>query len=99
MLTPTELGKTRCGDHKRVVAISDAASSGVIDIAMDGPGYRPENVLRARDAIRHTTTHLLRKAQEPGLAPSKQAARIAVDRMVPPHVSTFRLVHLAQVMA
>lgn len=76
-----------------------ANAGGLIDVAMEGPGYRPAEVLRACDAIRHTTGRLLREAQNLRIAPSELADRIAAERMVQPHAATFRIFHAAMVSA
>lgn len=76
-----------------------ANAGGLIDIAMEGPAYRPSDVLRACQSIQHTTSRLLREAEQSGLAPSELADRIAADRMSPPHTGTFRILQAAQVMA
>jgi leucine dehydrogenase len=57
---------------------------GVIDVAMEGPGYSPARVLEACKGIGHTTALLLQQAQRLGLAPSRLADQIAADRMSSP---------------
>jgi leucine dehydrogenase len=88
--------------HRRgILYVPDyvANAGGLIDVAMEGPGYRPSDVLRACEAIRHTTTCLLRESDQLGLAPSQLADRTAAERMIPPHNATFRILSAAQVMA
>lgn len=56
---------------------------GLIDVAMEGPGYSPSAVLAACERIEDTTARLLQDARRTGLAPSLLADRIATERMRP----------------
>jgi leucine dehydrogenase len=88
--------------HRRgILYVPDyvANAGGLIDVAMEGPDYRPSAVLRACEMIRHTTARLLREADRLGIAPSQLADRTAAEQMTPPHNATFRLVRTEQVMA
>lgn len=80
--------------HRRgILYVPDyvANAGGLIDVAMEGPAYRPAEVLRACDAIRHTTGGLLREAQHLRISPAELADQIAADRMVQPHSAIFRI--------
>ncbi|MGL6209588.1 MAG: Leu/Phe/Val dehydrogenase [Paracoccaceae bacterium] len=88
--------------HRRgILYVPDyvANAGGLIDVAMEGPGYSPTSVLRACDTIRHTTTRLLREALRLGLTPLQLADQMADERMIPPHAATFRIFSAAQAMA
>lgn len=76
-----------------------ANAGGLIDVAMEGPNYRPAGVLRACDEIRQTTSRLLREASLLRMAPSALADRIADELMVPPNAGNFRISHRMAVMA
>jgi leucine dehydrogenase len=100
----TQLRATRHGLalHRRgILYVPDtiANAGALIDVAMEGPDYRPSAVLRACEAIRHTTARLLREADQLGLAPCELADRIADEQMMPPHNATFRIFSLSHVMA
>ncbi|HEY6918655.1 MAG TPA: Glu/Leu/Phe/Val dehydrogenase dimerization domain-containing protein [Tabrizicola sp.] len=74
--------------HERgILYIPDyiANVGGVIDIAMEGPGYAPERVLEACKGIGHTTALLLQQAERTGLPTSQLADRLAAERMAPPN--------------
>ena len=58
-----------------------ANAGGVIDVAMEGPGYAMDRVLAACTDIGRTTTQLLLRAKRLGLAPSVVADRMAAERM------------------
>jgi leucine dehydrogenase len=88
--------------HRRgILYVPDCVTTAgwLIDAAMAGPGYQPLVVRRACEAIRHTTTRLLREADLLGLAPSELADRTAAEQMLPPHNGTFRILSLAQLTA
>jgi leucine dehydrogenase len=88
--------------HRRgILYVPDCVTTagGLIDAAMEGPGYQPLVVRRACESIRHTTTRLLREAHLLGLAPSELADRTAAEQMQPPHSGTFRILSLAQLTA
>lgn len=87
--------------HRGILYVPDyvANAGGLIDVAMEGPGYRPSAVLRACEMIRHTTSRLLREADRLGLAPSQLADRTAAEQMAQPHSATFRFMRVEQVMA
>lgn len=88
--------------HRRgILYVPDyvANAGGLIDVAMEGPGYLPSRVLHACEAIRQTTTRLLREAHRLGLAPSQLADETAAERMISPHAGTFRIMNAAQAMA
>jgi leucine dehydrogenase len=63
-----------------------ANAGGLIDIAMEGPGYRPEDVLRKCEAIYDTAARLLREADRTGLAPSWLADLQSAGRIAQPEV-------------
>lgn len=57
---------------------------GLIDIAMEGPGYAPESVLLECESIYRTTARLLREAVRREVAPSQLADEIAAKRIADP---------------
>lgn len=80
--------------HRRgIVYVPDyiANAGGLIDIAMEGPGYAPDRVLRACETIYHTTARLLREADRLDLAPSQLADRIAAERIARPETGPIHL--------
>ena len=64
---------------------------GLIDIAMEGPGYAPESVLLECEGIYHTTARLLREAVRREVAPSQLADEIAAKRIADPDSGPNRL--------
>jgi leucine dehydrogenase len=88
--------------HRRgILYVPDyvANAGGLIDVAMEGPGYVPTRVLQACEAIWHTTARLLREADRLALAPSQLADLIAARRMTAPFPRTFAVPNADQVMA
>jgi leucine dehydrogenase len=75
-----------------------ANAGGLIDVAMEGPGYAPARVLERCQSIGATTTRLLRDAEVLGVAPSTLADRMAADRMTPAHCSALRVMTPSRVM-
>lgn len=74
--------------HQRgVLYVPDyiANAGGLIDVAMEGPGYAPARVLRACEGIFHTTARLLADADRLGAAPSALADRMADRRIAAPN--------------
>lgn len=70
--------------HRRgILFVPDYVANvgGVIDVAMEGPGYSPDKVLRACESIFQTTARLLTQARRLGLAPAALADRMAADRV------------------
>lgn len=76
-----------------------ANAGGLIDVAMEGPGYAPSRVLQSCEAIGHTTTRLLRRAAALGMAPSELADRTADARLARAYSSPVRIVCAPQVSA
>ena len=66
---------------------------GVIDIAMEGPGYAPAQALEACMGITRTTALLLQNAQRAGIAPSRQVDQLAAERMTP-HADEMRMLEM-----
>lgn len=76
-----------------------ANAGGLIDVAMEGPDYQPDQVLRACEEIHHTTARLLHDAERLGLAPSALADRIAARLLAEPEGGPVRNIDALQVMA
>lgn len=72
--------------HRGIHYVPDylVGAGSAIDAAQDGPGYSPNSVLRACEAIYQTTARLLLDAQRIGLAPSSVADQIVQQRLAGP---------------
>jgi leucine dehydrogenase len=88
-------------DRRGILFVPDyvANAGSLIDVAMEGPGYSPERVLRACESIWHHTARLLCEADLLGVAPSDLAERTAAERMIPVYRNTFRVVGSPKAMA
>ena len=88
--------------HRRgILYVPDyiANAGGLIDVAMEGPGYSPDSVLRECEAIYHTTARLLRGADRLEFAPSHLADQIAAQRIARPETGPIRIPRALQVSA
>lgn len=88
--------------HKRgILYVPDyvANAGGLIDVALEGPGYSPARVLQSCEAIRDTTARLLREAEVLGMAPCELADRMAAERVSRAHCRTLRILSAPLVMA
>ena len=66
--------------HRRgILYVPDyvANAGGLIDVAMEGPGYDPDQVLRRCETIYHTTLRLLNDAERKGVSPARLADQMA----------------------
>ena len=88
--------------HRRgILYVPDyiANAGGLIDVAMEGPGYSPDSVLRECEAIYHTTARLLREADRLEFAPSHLADQIAAQRIARPETGPIRIPKALRVSA
>ena len=69
--------------NRRILYVPDyiANAGGLIDVAMEGPGYAPSRVLQQCQSIKTTTARLLADAEVLGLPPCELADWIAEDRL------------------